>query len=143
MIAATKQYVAVRAVIVKDGKILLIRESQKYASGTNKGKYDFPGGKLKAGESLIDAIVREVSEEVGLQVKIGNPFYAGEWSPVVAGEVSHIVGIFFLCEALSARVMLSDDHDEYLWITPKDAQNLALIDENANAIEVLLEQKLV
>jgi len=56
---------AVIAHIIRDGKILLIEKKQ----GHGKGKWNGPGGKIEPGESPEDAMVREVKEEVGIDVK--------------------------------------------------------------------------
>ncbi len=55
---------AVAAIIVRDGKILLTRRSKLLAEG---GKWCLPGGGMKKWEKSIDAVKREVMEEVGLK----------------------------------------------------------------------------
>lgn len=54
---------AVRAIIVKDGKIALVRSEKE-------GYYKFPGGGIEPNESHVQALIREVQEETGLRVKL-------------------------------------------------------------------------
>lgn len=65
-----KLFVATKAFIVKDGKVLILRESQKYEDGTNAAHFDLPGGRLAPGEHFAEALAREVKEETGLSVTL-------------------------------------------------------------------------
>jgi mutator protein MutT len=60
-----KPIVGVGAVVLHEGKILL--EKRKNAPG--KGKWSIPGGLVELGESTEQAVIREVKEETGLEVK--------------------------------------------------------------------------
>jgi len=59
--------VGVGAVIVRDGKALIV----KRAHAPRQGEWSLPGGMLDLGESLDDAVRREVREETGLEVTLG------------------------------------------------------------------------
>ena len=50
--------VAAKAVIVKDGKVLILREASTYTEGTNIGKWGSPGGRIEASESFFDGLRR-------------------------------------------------------------------------------------
>jgi 8-oxo-dGTP diphosphatase len=123
----TKLFVATKAFIFYQEKVLILRESLKYPDGSNSGKYDVVGGRIKPGQHFQESLIREIKEETGLNVEIGDPFFVGEWRPVVKGEHWQIVGIFFKCLASSDQVMLSEDHDDYLWIDPREFQKFQLI----------------
>jgi 8-oxo-dGTP diphosphatase len=58
----------VGAAIVEAGKVLLTRRGERMSMA---GKWEFPGGKLEAGESPQAALVREVAEELGLEITVG------------------------------------------------------------------------
>lgn len=59
--------IAVGAIVVADGAMLMVQRGQEWA----KGMWSLPGGHVEAGEYLSDALVREVREETGIEVDIG------------------------------------------------------------------------
>ena len=130
--------VAAKAFIVYDKKILLLRESNQYRSGTNAGKYDVPGGRVKPGERFDAGLQREIKEETGLMVTIGKPFFVNEWRPTINGTPTQIIGTFFICATDTPAVTLSPDHDDYQWIDPAAYQENNLIENLYGAFEAYL-----
>lgn len=133
-----KLFVATKAFIVHDGKILILRESSDYQDGANAARYDVPGGRIEPGQRFDESLRREIKEETGLDVKIGRPFFVNEWRPVVRGEQWQIVGTFFICTAETDVVALSQDHDAYDWIKPEDYRTFNLIPNLHPAFEAYL-----
>jgi ADP-ribose pyrophosphatase YjhB (NUDIX family) len=134
------QRIATKAFIVNNrGEILLLREASTYQEGTNIGYYGLPGGRLNPGESYIDGLRREVSEECGLQIEIGKPISVGEWRPVIQGVPHHIVAIFFVCKPLSDKITLSEEHDKYVWVLPQDRAQYALMSAEEPVFTAYLE----
>lgn len=86
------------------------------------------GGRIKPGQRFDESLIIEIQEETGLDVEIGRPFFVNEWRPVVREEQWQIVGTFFECFANSDKVVLSEDHEEYIWIDPKEYKKFNLID---------------
>lgn len=64
----TQPIVGVGALIVHDGKLLLVKRGVEPA----KGKWSIPGGAVELGERIRDALIREVKEECGLNVEIAS-----------------------------------------------------------------------
>lgn len=58
------KHIGVYGLIIKDNKILLIKKN----GGPYDGKYDLPGGTIEFEESIEDALVRELNEEVGIDI---------------------------------------------------------------------------
>lgn len=135
-----KLFVATKAFIVFNGKVLIIRESAKYLDGSNNGKYDVVGGRVIPGQRFDESLIREVKEETGLNIKIDRPFYVGEWRPVVKGKQWQIIGTFFECYATSNKVILSEDHDDFQWINPTDCNKYNLIENLTPAFESYLSK---
>lgn len=135
-----KIFVATKAFINFRGKVLIVRESTEYKDGTNFGSYDVPGGRIKPGQKFDKSLLREIKEETGLKVRIGRPFYVGEWRPKVGRENWQIVGTFFECFSRSNKIKLSRDHDDYQWINPKDYKKYKLIGNLRPAFESYLKR---
>lgn len=106
-----KFFVAVKGLIIKDERFLVIKRSDK-ARGEHF-YWELPGGRLEFNESTHDALVREIEEEVGLSVDVGDPI--STWN-FVRNKHTQIVGLTFLCRASNDRVILSEEHNDYAWI---------------------------
>ena len=136
-----KLFVAMKAFIVHDGKVLILRESSRYVDGTNAAKYDIVGGRIKPGQAFDESLRREIREETGLEVELGRPFYVGEWRPVVKCEPWQVVATFFECKTDTNAVRLSEDHDDYQWIDPRTYKEHNLIPNLVPAFEAYLQGK--
>lgn len=113
--------VAVEAVIVLDGKLLVTQRSPQREHAP--GEWEFLSGRMNQGESFEDAVRREVREEVGLEVEVGRPintfhFYRGP------DKVEHL-GVSFLCTYISGDVVLdTTEQIAYKWATVEEAEKL-------------------
>jgi len=123
--------VGIGVFVFKNGKFLM--QKRHGAHGSNS--WGVPGGHLEFGESFEATARREVLEETGLKIKLKFPIYVGEWSPVVLGVPYHIVGIFTICKPITSKVTLSQAHDDYKWIDPKDYKNFDIMDPEDKVFE--------
>jgi 8-oxo-dGTP diphosphatase len=133
------QFISTKAFIIHQDKVLILRESKDYEDGVNEGKYEIPGGRVESDQRFSESLLREVLEETGLTINIGRPFYVGEWHPVIKGKKCQIVAIFFECSSNSDEVILSKDHDKYLWIDPRDYKNYEMPSGSQNAFVEFLK----
>lgn len=133
------QRIAMKAVIVKDGKVLILREAATYGDGTQRGRYHMPGGRVESGEPIEDALRREVREETGLEVNIEYPIYVGEWRPVIRDVPHQIVGVFSVCTPKTDKITLSTEHDDFQWIDPKNRDQFDIMDPEDKVIDRLAE----
>ncbi len=134
-----KLFIATKAFIVHDGKVLLVRESGNYADGVRGGLYQLPGGRMNPGENFLDSLYREVKEETGLNIQVVRPLYVDEWRPTVRGEQWQIVGIYFLCSTNDPSVVLSDEHDVYEWINPAKADDVDIVENEREVFRIYLK----
>jgi len=133
-------FVAMKAFMIHQGKVLIIRESGKYDEGTREGQYDILGGRIEPGEHFMESLIREIKEETGLtSINVGRPFFVQEWRPVVKGEQWHIVATFFKCSTENPEIILGNDFDHYRWIDPAEYRDHGLIENLHPAFEAYLD----
>ena len=129
------QQVAMKAVIAHQGRLLLLRESTTHDTNTHPEEWQFPGGRLDVGEPFADGLHREVMEETGLTVAIGQPLYIGEWFPAIKGVPHQIIAMFIVCEAGSDKVTISEEHDAYEWADLVSARQMPLMPPDDKVVE--------
>jgi len=116
--------VGIGAVIVKENKVLLV----KRAGEPGKGLWSIPGGLVEIGESIRDAVRREVKEETGLDVRVDE--IADVTEIIIRDEENrvkhHYVIIDFFAVPLKGELKASSDALEVRWVEFKDLKNYSL-----------------
>jgi ADP-ribose pyrophosphatase YjhB (NUDIX family) len=100
----------VSGVIVRDGKVLLVKRGKE----PYKGCWSLPGGGVEPGESLRDAVKREVREETGLEVEVGR--VAGYREGFVGDD--HYVVIAFHVAVTGGELEAGDDAEACEFVEP-------------------------
>lgn len=106
----------VGAAIERDGTILAARRS---AQMSLPGKWEFPGGKVEAGETPEASLARELREELGIEVEVGEFVASGE---VPKGERVIRLDVY-LCEWTNGE-LVAREHDALRWVRPDEMHEL-------------------
>jgi 8-oxo-dGTP diphosphatase len=116
--------VSVAAFIYHQGKALIVRRSKK--ENFLPGVYEMPGGKLDFGEEPMVGVVREVGEEVGLKIVAIAPYHI--FSYTTKNDTLYTVEVDFLCKLKGqpGKVILSDAHDKFLWISKRGLEKIEI-----------------
>lgn len=129
------QRISMKAILVHDGKVLLLRKALYEGNGGKEGKWNTPGGRIEPGEHWQDALKREIQEEAGItDITIKEPIYIGEWTPTISGVQTQIICMFLVCETPQGTVTLNEEHDKYEWIEPKDRVNYEILTPESDVI---------
>lgn len=100
-----------------------------------KGKYVVPGGHIELGETMEEAVKREVKEETNLDVfdiqfVLTQEFVFGE----EFHKKKHFIFLDFICKTKDTDVVLNEEGLEYIWKTPKEALDLPVEPYTRNLI---------
>lgn len=120
-------------IIRKRGRILI---QQRLAKGLLGGLWEFPGGKVERGESPAQGAAREIDEEVGLAVRVGDELAAVDHSYSHFSITMHA----FDCEFISGRVRLKSAQ-AFRWVRPRELTEYAFPAANRRVIKILTESK--
>lgn len=96
-----------------DGNVLVLKRNKK--TTVFPGMWDLPGGKIEFGENFHQAVSREISEEVKLNVALNpNPVFG--WTGIAYNKDTQFFGYLFIAKYVSGDVVLSNEHTDYKWV---------------------------
>lgn len=117
-----RPYLAVSAAIIRDGKVLIVRRARNPALNL----YTLPGGAVEVGETLHQAVIREVREETSLTIE---PVAFAGYREVIMrddkGRVErHFVIMSFAARWLAGDLALNEELDDARWLAPAELSGL-------------------
>jgi A/G-specific adenine glycosylase len=118
------------AVIWNTNEQILI--DRRRMNGTLGGLWEFPGGKIEAGETVVDCIQREIREELGIEIIVGNKLI----------EIDHTYSHFrvtlqvYNCQHLQGEPQPLEC-DEVRWVTVEELDLYTFPEANQQIIDVL------
>ncbi|MFD5933276.1 (deoxy)nucleoside triphosphate pyrophosphohydrolase [Streptomyces sp. NPDC060333] len=118
--------VVVGGALCRDGRLLAARRS---APPELAGRWELPGGKAEPGESVPEALVRELREELGVETEALERL-PGEW-PLRPDLVLHV----WTAGLLSGEPAPLEDHDELRWLRPDELDSVDWLDQDRPAVE--------
>ena len=113
--------VCVGAVVIEDGRLLLVRRARAPAAG----RWSIPGGRVERGESLAGAVVRELAEETGLRGRCEG--FVG-WSELITEEHHVVILDFRVRVGEGSTPMAGDDAADVRWVPLGEVERLDLAD---------------
>ncbi len=103
----------------KEGRYLFLHRSAKKYPEVNR-LWDFPGGRIDIGSPLLENLAREVKEEAGMTI-VGVPKLIGAQD--ILKNDRHVVRLTYVADAGSGTPVLSEEHDEFAWLTIEEIRS--------------------
>ena len=120
--------VVVAGAIERDGRYLAARRTRpEWAAG----RWEFPGGKVEHGESDEQALVREIREELGVDIAVVRRV-PGEW-PLHDDLVLHL----YVATIVEGDPQPLDHHDQLRWVPPAQFDEIDWLESDREAVDTL------
>lgn len=129
--------VAVEAVIEKEGKIFIAKRADNREH--HPGIWECLTGRVEDGESLEEAVKREVKEETTLEVEVIGPINTFHFFRENNSQEHQ--GVSFWCKYVSGEVKIDpSEHSRYKWATPDEALQLVTLGSIRESVEKFKER---
>ena len=117
-----RPYLAVSAAIFRDGRVLIVRRARPPAQGL----HTLPGGGVELGETLEQAVIREVREETSLDIE---PLALAGYREAIARDAGgrierHFVILPFAARWIAGEIALNEELAEARWLLPPELAGL-------------------
>lgn len=121
-----KHIEVVAAIIHKEGEIFATQRGY----GEFEGMWELPGGKIEPGESCEVALVREIQEELGVDIEVGELICTTEYDY----PSFHLTMYCFLCNIASGEIELRE-HKSARWLTKDKLNDVEWLPADLEVIE--------
>jgi 8-oxo-dGTP diphosphatase len=133
-----RPFLAVSAAIMRDGKILVVRRARPPANGL----FSLPGGVVEAGETLTEAVMREIAEETSMAIE---PVALAGFRETIARDQAerverHFVILCFAARWQSGEPVLNEELSEARWVDPSEITGLATTPGLADIVRAAMER---
>jgi len=132
---ARKTEVEVTCALIMDGEQVLVTQRSDWMP--HPLKWEFPGGKLQSGETPERCIVREIREELGINIHV--------WELLPAVRHTYPNGIIklipFICRWLDGEIQLAE-HRDYRWVGLRELDELDWLDADLEVVGLLKDKYL-
>lgn len=127
-----QQKIGVSGFIFNENKLLIVRRPSTENFLPNY--YEMPGGHVEFGESPEGALIREIQEEVNLEIEPLYPF--NTFSYISNKGNKHTIDIQYIVRVISeiSELKLNKEHDDFIWITQDEIKNFKFSEETKDAI---------
>ena len=109
--------------------------AQRDASGSGAYEWEFPGGKVEPGETAEQALVREIREELSLEIRTIEKMGVSEFQ--YPGKKISLSG--YLCQRIAGEIVLTE-HLAFKWVTPEELGSYPLSSADLPFIAMILER---
>ena len=117
------------AIIIKDNKVFATQRGY----GEWKGWWEFPGGKIEAGECPKEALVREIKEELDADIIVGELLDTVEWDY----PTFHLTMHCFICTLQSESISLNE-HEDSAWLTKENLDSVKWLPADLGLLEKII-----
>lgn len=133
-----RPHLAVSAVILRAGEFLAVRRARP----PMRGLFTLPGGRVEIGESLIEALQREVLEETALMIQ---PLAVAGYREVIARDDSgrvkrHYVIVAFAARWVAGEVRLNEELADACWLRPEALAGLSTTEGLAEIVAAAFQR---
>ena len=128
-----RKTIHVVAAIIKQGNRIFATQR---GYGTYKDWWEFPGGKMEAGETPEEALVREIREELATEIRVDDYFMTVEYDY----PEFHLLMDCFWCSVVSGRLILLE-HEAAKWLPIDDLKQVQWLPADLEIIEKIEKEK--
>lgn len=130
----TDLFLVAAAIIRRDNKILIAKRS---TGALGIGKWEFPGGKIEFLEHPEECVVREVKEELDIEISVDKLYTISSYFDEKEGKKYHILVLAFFADYVSGEIVLND-HSSAEWVDISSLEKYEFVPADVKIVKELV-----